>query len=493
MKKFTALFLSLTIILSLVCLPATAANNNLEKMLDVCNISPTNANIKLDASINAGGDLFALMGLPSGELASFKYDINMLANEEMTKCSADGSFIMTAPSLTEQPVAFDLWLNQDITSVSTPQFYLILKLSDYLRTEIAQKEEYLYIDYTQIPGFKELLNFSANTDKAELEEFINLLISALRNYVDGNTVAKTEKKIADALNSINVEYENGKYSIVMNDREVVALFETLFDILLDIAENIEISNGASPEDIKSDRAELNRVFDRFEKIQFFDKERAFVLEISDDASYVHTELNLVTNFYDIIYAIDPTRAEGGEALRDMYSMNISYVAECKLSPLPADYKIAHPVLTADNTFDATPRIMPEGGDTLTFEQSTVELKYNDKTVDLENIPLLHSARTFVPLRELANTFGISDENIFYDEATERVTIKSDDVEIVMHIGSSMTFVNNQLKTLDVPAFTYNDRTYIPVRFVSEMLHKKVDYVDLNATGEGNGLIVMIND
>ena len=63
----------------------------------------------------------------------------------------------------------------------------------------------------------------------------------------------------------------------------------------------------------------------------------------------------------------------------------------------------------------------------------------------------------------------------------------------MYIGSTMTFVNGKMMTLDVPAFTNNDRTYIPVRFVSEMFNKKVDYVDLNATGQGNGIVVMIND
>ena len=106
----------------------------------------------------------------------------------------------------------------------------------------------------------------------------------------------------------------------------------------------------------------------------------------------------------------------------------------------------------------------------------------------ENKPVVVKDRTFLPLRELANMFGIDNDSISYDDATEEVRINGGGVEIVMNIGSRDTYINGEKKELDVPAFTVNDRTYIPVRFVSEMFGKNVDYSE-----DENGLTVFIND
>ncbi|MBQ3573090.1 MAG: copper amine oxidase N-terminal domain-containing protein, partial [Clostridia bacterium] len=191
--------------------------------------------------------------------------------------------------------------------------------------------------------------------------------------------------------------------------------------------------------------------------------------------------------------VDPASMAGTpESMRDMFGLSLSVKADATVTPLGSDYQVVFPQLNEENTFDVTAEMMPETAEKV-FDSAMVEIEYNGEVLQLENVPILLDDRTFVPLRELANAFGISDADIAYDEATEKVTIKSGDVEIVMYIGSTMTFVNNELKTLDVPAFTHNDRTYIPVRFVSEMFHKDVDYVDLNATGQGSGIVVMIND
>ena len=84
--------------------------------------------------------------------------------------------------------------------------------------------------------------------------------------------------------------------------------------------------------------------------------------------------------------------------------------------------------------------------------------------------------------------GVPDENISYDENTEKINISFGSVNIEMQIGSQNVKVNDKELSLDVPAFTINDRTYIPVRFISEMFGKRVDYNDIN-----NILTVTIDD
>ena len=58
---------------------------------------------------------------------------------------------------------------------------------------------------------------------------------------------------------------------------------------------------------------------------------------------------------------------------------------------------------------------------------------------------------------------------------ELVTIKgrnsktSEDITILIYIGSDIAYVNGREFKLDSAAFVENDRTYTPVRFISEKL------------------------
>jgi len=87
-------------------------------------------------------------------------------------------------------------------------------------------------------------------------------------------------------------------------------------------------------------------------------------------------------------------------------------------------------------------------------------------------PFIQSGRTMVPFRALAETMGA---DVDYDGARSLVTMKKDDNEVKLTIGSKMAEVNGVVKELDVPAQVINGRTIIPLRFVSENLDATVDY------------------
>lgn len=494
MKRIVALVLVLAMAMSLMAFTTVSAENtNLENMIKACNLNISRANVKMNAGIDLGGNALGLIGIPAGRLATFDYDIDVVANEEQTKCDAAANFTFSAPQLLPQPIGFDMWMKEDITNISNPQFYIILKFAEALRSEAGFDKEYIYIDYAQIPGFKEILNFVANVDEAELEKLAEIIKEVLGEYIDEGALAEFEQKIKGIAGGINVEYANGKYTLAMGDKEVKDLFVAIFGVLFDAAEDVARMEGVDASEFADAKAELIQMLKPLYEVQIFDSGRAIVIEVAEDGSYMHTEINLSTNIYDLVVAVDPASAQGVPAeQRDMFGLSLSVKADAIVTPLGSDYQIDFPQLNDENTFDVTKELMPTASE-IVFDSAAVEIEYNGKKVQLENVPILVEDRTFVPLRELANAFGISNDDIAYDEATEKVTIKSGDVEIVMYIGSTMTFVNNELKTLDVPAFTHNDRTYIPVRFVSEMFHKDVDYVDLNETGQGSGIVVMIND
>ncbi|MGE5390517.1 MAG: stalk domain-containing protein, partial [Deltaproteobacteria bacterium] len=92
--------------------------------------------------------------------------------------------------------------------------------------------------------------------------------------------------------------------------------------------------------------------------------------------------------------------------------------------------------------------------------------------EFDTKPLVEQNRTLVPFRAVAESLGAS---VGYDDETQTVTVMKGDNIVEMKIGSKQATVNGKPATLDVPAKTINNRTVVPLRFVSEALDAKVDY------------------
>ena len=73
----------------------------------------------------------------------------------------------------------------------------------------------------------------------------------------------------------------------------------------------------------------------------------------------------------------------------------------------------------------------------------------------------------------------------WDDATQTITVSGRGYNIIMTLGSTEYTVNGETKTLDVPAQDYNDRTLIPLRAMTEAIGKQVFWDD-------KGLIVISN-
>ncbi len=491
MKKLVALLLTVVMVLGTV---SVFADNDLwQGFYDACDVKITSGNVKMDATIDLRGSMIEMSGIPQGTFATVNYDLNVVGNEAQTKCDADGKISISAPMVMPEPMNFEIWLKEDITDLNNPQLYLILRLAEVLKQEVGIDEEYIFIDYTAIPGFEDMLKVLASIEQSDIEKFIKMLEESLGEKIDASKIAEYEQRIKGLLNELTITFDGLKYIVTAGDAQLKNVFVGIFEILIDMLAYID-SEGLADMDIYQAREGLEMLRQLLAKVQIFDPFKGMVIEIAQDGTYVHTEINIETNLYDIIAVVDPQSAIGGEAYRGMLDIGASVRVNGYITPLASDYIINFPALTPENTYVAIGELKEIGDASAYYEEAPyVSIKYNDDVLALENVPVMCADRTFVPLRELANTFGISDSDIHYDEATERVTIKSGDVEIVMHIGSTEAYVNGELAWLDVPAFTHNDRTYIPVRFVSEMFKKNVDYIDLNATGQGNGLIVIIND
>lgn len=87
-------------------------------------------------------------------------------------------------------------------------------------------------------------------------------------------------------------------------------------------------------------------------------------------------------------------------------------------------------------------------------------------------PKIVNDRTMLPARFVAEKLGAKVE---WDAEARTVTITKDETTIVITIDSKKATVNGKEVELDSEAFIENDRTYTPIRFVSEQLGAKVNW------------------
>jgi hypothetical protein len=91
-------------------------------------------------------------------------------------------------------------------------------------------------------------------------------------------------------------------------------------------------------------------------------------------------------------------------------------------------------------------------------------------------PYIKDNRTLVPIRFIVEQLGAQ---VGWDEKTKQVTIEKDDKKIILKIGSKEVLINNSKVTLDVPAEIKDERTMVPLRFISEAFGAQVGWDETN--------------
>lgn len=102
----------------------------------------------------------------------------------------------------------------------------------------------------------------------------------------------------------------------------------------------------------------------------------------------------------------------------------------------------------------------------------IGLYLNGKEVECEPSPMIINDRTFIPVRALFTDMGA---RVSWDGEERTVTVEYQSTEIKMTIDDKTAIVNNTAVGLDAAPAIINDRTLIPVRFVSEALGLTVSW------------------
>lgn len=478
MKKILSVLLATVMLLSFV---SVSADYSVWNELAEYGRIDGNSNIKLDMTIEGEGEIFDTLGISSIFGSVYSYDLDAVTNADQTAVQADGK--MTIASANEQLIpsgSVDIWMDMNAETPEAFKFLVILKAVDGIFTQ-AYGDKYVVFDYAKIPGMADMLNALIklqNEHAADLEKIAE-------EFANRPEIKKIIDAMYALLDEIEPQITDDGYSIVLTEAQLKNLYIGLFRALADGLD--ELAEGESYAE-KIDEL-FNEIAELLEKIHIFDRDRAFVINLSNNGRNMSGEVNLDFDINDLASAISGNSVNITDGSG---SCKLSFKMNGIITPLSDDFNVDFPELTDDNSINAFDGVaasieyIPEENDFTPYGDITIE--YNGIPRSFENSPLVRADRTFLPLREMANMFGISDADISYDEATERVGISSDGIEIVMYIGSCDVSVNGMTQTLETPVFTYNDRTYIPVRLVSEMFGKNVGYSEENSC-----LTVTIND
>jgi len=95
-----------------------------------------------------------------------------------------------------------------------------------------------------------------------------------------------------------------------------------------------------------------------------------------------------------------------------------------------------------------------------------------KSIAIDEPPFIAEGRTYIPLKLIADTLG---SELKWNAETRGITITKNGTTIDMIVGSTKALVNNKIVDMDAPPILRNGRTFIPVRFVSEIFGAQVTW------------------
>ncbi|MDO5041166.1 MAG: copper amine oxidase N-terminal domain-containing protein [Peptoniphilus sp.] len=108
----------------------------------------------------------------------------------------------------------------------------------------------------------------------------------------------------------------------------------------------------------------------------------------------------------------------------------------------------------------------------TYAARDISITLNGENIQTDVEPYIKDDRTLVPIRFISEALGY---DVDWDEVARKVTVKNDSKKIELTIGEKNAVINDAVVENDVAPEITGDRTFVPVRFIAENFGVKVDW------------------
>lgn len=106
------------------------------------------------------------------------------------------------------------------------------------------------------------------------------------------------------------------------------------------------------------------------------------------------------------------------------------------------------------------------------EKSRVTVYLDGQVLLMDTLPQVRNERTMVPVRAIAEALGADVEWVY---ETQQIVITRAGRTVLMTLGSNVALVDNKAVEMDAAPYADQNRTYIPVRYISEFFGQTVTW------------------
>lgn len=168
--------------------------------------------------------------------------------------------------------------------------------------------------------------------------------------------------------------------------------------------------------------------------------------------------------------------------REIYSFELRFWNNERIDVFNDIYRFGsiydeHHGIVAINKIPKPPMDVSENYICLMFNNPLLNVGGNIYPMEENNYymkPLIENDRTLVPLRALSEAMGASTQ---WEEENQLITIENSGTIITLQIDRNEMYINGTLIWLDVPARLSGDRTFVPLRAISEGFGAAVDWFE----------------
>ena len=131
--------------------------------------------------------------------------------------------------------------------------------------------------------------------------------------------------------------------------------------------------------------------------------------------------------------------------------------------------------TVDMTFRDAADVPNQPAEAVIFTIGSQQMISNGQIYPLDAVPFIENARLYVPLRAVGDVFGLG---VVYNQDSGYIRLTQDGQEVVFTVNSpQVTLADGSALQMDVPVVIQEDRAWLPVRYISQILGYDVSVVN----------------